>query len=58
MQCRGLAVDADVRDVSTGADQAGAQLERLGMPTASIDDVGAEAVGQLLDGRRRVVRDS
>ena len=43
----GLAVDADVRDASAGADQLGRELERLRYADRFEGDVRAEAVGQL-----------
>ena len=42
-----MAVDADVRDAAAGADEVGAELERLGNADRLDRDVGAEAAGQL-----------
>ena len=46
MQGRGLAVHADVGDVTAGADEPRAQLERVGDANRLDRDVDAEAVGE------------
>jgi hypothetical protein len=49
VQRRRLAVYADVRDMATRPDEFRADLERLGGADSLEDDVGALAVGDLLD---------
>ena len=55
MEGGGLAVDADVRDVTPGADEPGRQLEGGGYPHRFDGDVGPEATGQLEDNGERVL---
>ena len=46
MQRGGLAVDADVGDVSAGPDESGASSKVLGYADRLDRDVGSEAVGE------------
>ncbi len=55
VQRRGLAMHADVRHASTGADQLGRELERVRHADRLQGDIGAEAVGELHDLRNRVL---
>ena len=53
-RCR-VAVNADVRDMPTGPDEFGAELERLGKADGFDRNVGTEAVGELVDERERIL---